>query len=345
MTNSGRVYYNEPDPFASGFLRELMKDGLIPHGQIDTRPIQEVRPADLRGIIQAHFFAGVGGWALAFRIAGIPDDFAAWSGSCPCPPFSVAGKRKVCPRCASEDLVPCPSRTGFFLCCACGEAWMADDRHLWPEWWRLLRDARPDCPVFGEQVASEAGRAWLAVVRSTLAILDYGAWGADLCSAGVGKDNIRQRLYWMADPNNQEVGRRINNRSGKGAGAGPGEPQQRPARLRASAGGLDDAPDARSQGRRHNTGQHAHQRHAVASGHLVGCSPPRIFAACADGKYRPIPADKKGQPEPRLFPLVDLGSVRNRVGILRAAGNLIDPFLAAEWIAACADVRGWKLRR
>ena len=32
------------------------------------------------------------GWPLAGRLAGLPDDHRWWSGSCPCPPFSVAGK-------------------------------------------------------------------------------------------------------------------------------------------------------------------------------------------------------------------------------------------------------------
>lgn len=327
----GRHYYNENDKFAVGTLHELMKDGLIPHGEIDSRSIAEVQAHDLRGFDQCHFFAGIAGWPLALRIAGWGPR-PVWTGSCPCPPFSVAGKRKTCPRCTGEDLVPCPSRTGFFLCCGCGEAWMADARHLWPEWWRLLRDARPGCPVFGEQVASEAGRAWLAVVRATLAVLDHGAWGADLCSAGVGKDHIRQRLYWMANPQDSHGRRQQQTQGTKGRGGGF-------TRDRQPAGGVDDPANARSQGRRHHAGQHAHQRNAVAAGDTTHT----VFAATADGKYRPIPANQAGQPEPGLFPLVDLGTVRNRVGILRAAGNAIDVQLAAQWIGACADVMGWQL--
>lgn len=125
----------------------------------------------------------------------------------------------------------------------------------------------------------------------------------------------------------------------QGSGTGAGRAQQRLARLRAPAGRLDNAAGAGPQGRRHNAGQHTNQRHAVPAGDFAG----RLFAPTTDGKYRPIPANQKGKPEPALFPLVELGEIRNRVGILRGAGNLIDPFLAAEWIATCAEVFGWPL--
>lgn len=334
MKKSDPAYYNEPDPFAAAWLRNLMQEDLIPHGHIDTREIQKVKAADFQGYKQCHFFAGIGGWPLALRIAGWPDGKSVWTGSCPCPPFSVAGKRKGCPQCASEDIVPSPSQTGFFLCCACGEAWLADARHIWPEWWRLIRDARPDCPIFGEQVTSKSGRAWLSIVRATLAILGYGAWGADLCSAGVGKDHIRQRLYWVAYANSQADGGRGNNKPPKGFGARQGRPQQRPSGFCASVGGADSTTNTRSQGRRNNAGQYSHKWNAVAESDVTG----RVFAKTTDGKYRPIPATAAGVIEPTLFPLVTLGAVRNRVGILRGAGNLIDPFVAAEWITACADV-------
>jgi hypothetical protein len=73
-----------------------MESWLIPQGDIDERPIQEVQPQDLEGYTQAHFFAGIGGWPLALLLAGIKDDFPLWTGSCPCQSFSVAqqGRQK-----------------------------------------------------------------------------------------------------------------------------------------------------------------------------------------------------------------------------------------------------------
>src|SRR5437879_4731102 len=84
-------YYNDSDPFVCAWLRKLIAARLIPAGDVDERPIQEVSPEDVRGYTQAHFFAGIGGWAYALRLAGWPDDRPVWTGSAPCQPFSIAG--------------------------------------------------------------------------------------------------------------------------------------------------------------------------------------------------------------------------------------------------------------
>lgn len=118
-------YYNEFDPKAAEWLRQLIKQGLIPNGDVDERSIADVRADELRGYTQCHFFAGIGGWSLALQQAGWPSDRPAWTGSCPCQPFSTAGKRK-----------------GF-----------ADERDLWPVFFELIKKAKPKV-VFGEQVAS-----------------------------------------------------------------------------------------------------------------------------------------------------------------------------------------------
>lgn len=62
------VYYNEFDPHAAEWLRNLMADGLIPAGVVDERSIVDVQAEDLKGFIQAHFFAGVAGWPLALEL-------------------------------------------------------------------------------------------------------------------------------------------------------------------------------------------------------------------------------------------------------------------------------------
>ena len=87
-----KSYYNEHDPKAAAWLRELIKAGLIPDGDVDERSIAEVKPDELRHYTQCHFFAGIGGWSLALQLAGWSADKPVWTGSCPCQPFSAAGK-------------------------------------------------------------------------------------------------------------------------------------------------------------------------------------------------------------------------------------------------------------
>jgi len=163
------VYYNEFEPFAAAWLRELMADGLIPKGDVDERSILDVRGSDLAGYDQCHFFAGIGGWSYALRLAGWPDDRSVWTGSCPCQPLSSAGQQKG----------------------------HADERHLWPAFYELIAECSPST-VFGEQVASKIGREWLAGVRADLEDARYAVGAADLCAAGAGAPHIRQRLFWVA---------------------------------------------------------------------------------------------------------------------------------------------------
>lgn len=85
-------YYNENDPKAAAWLRELIRCGHIPFGYVDTRSICDVRADELVRYVQCHFFAGIGGWPLALKLAGWPGDRPVWTGSCPCQPFSAAGK-------------------------------------------------------------------------------------------------------------------------------------------------------------------------------------------------------------------------------------------------------------
>lgn len=83
-----KAYYNEIDPFAAEWLCNLIRSGHIAPGEVDTRSIEDVRPKDLDGFTQCHFFAGIGVWSYALRNAGWSDSRPVWTGSCPCQPFS-----------------------------------------------------------------------------------------------------------------------------------------------------------------------------------------------------------------------------------------------------------------
>lgn len=266
------VYYNEYDPDAAATLRELIADGLIADGVVDERSIELVQPSDLKGFVQVHLFAGFGIWSLAARLAGWRDDRPLWTASCPCPPFSSAGKVKACPRCRGVKPIPHVRRTGFFLCSLCGNEWLADQRHLWPEVWRLVRDERPPC-IMGEQVASADGRTWLDLIRASMEILAYDAWGVDSCAAGFGAPHIRQRLYWVADDASGGRGEECSDGRGRGEGdraqgivSGP--------RGSGDLGRLADAEDADGRGRERGTQEGARpgeqRRRRLASGGPVG---------------------------------------------------------------------------
>ena len=161
--------YNEFDPQAAAWLRWLIDEGLIPPGDVDERSIELVQPGDLDGYTHVHFFAGIGGWAYASLLAGWPADRPLWTGSCPCQPFSVAGKG------LGAD----------------------DPRHLWPHFFRLIRACRPPV-VVGEQVAGEDGYGWFDGVAADLAGEHYACRAVDSPAAAVDSPQIRQRLYWVA---------------------------------------------------------------------------------------------------------------------------------------------------
>ena len=165
-----KAYYNEFDPYAAQWLRNLIAAGHIAPGDVDSRSIEDVKPSDLTGYAQCHFFAGIGVWSYALRRAGWSDSRPVWTGSCPCQPFSAAGKRN-----------------GF-----------SDERHLWPAWFHLISQCQPPA-LFGEQVASKDGLSWLDVVLTDLEAAGYARGAVDLCAAGVGAPHIRQRLWLFAE--------------------------------------------------------------------------------------------------------------------------------------------------
>lgn len=164
MRLDSQVWFNDIEPFPCQWIRNH-----FPAAIVDQRDIKDISATELKGITRAHFFAGIGGWEVALNLAGFPDDFEVWTGSCPCQPFSNAGKRK-----------------GF-----------DDARHLWPIWLQLISECKPPI-IIGEQVSSKNGRLWISRVQADLEKLGYLFGVLDLCAAGLGAPHIRQRLYWMA---------------------------------------------------------------------------------------------------------------------------------------------------
>lgn len=340
------VYYNEIDAYAAQWLRNLIAAGHIAAGDVDERSICDVAPADLAGYAQCHFFAGIGVWSYALRRAGWPDDRPVWTGSCPCQPFSAAGKG-----------------AGF-----------DDERHLWPAFHHLINECRPPV-VFGEQVASKDGLEWLDLVQADLEGSGYASAAADLCAAGIGAPHIRQRLYWVADAGcvGREValqqprsglsanglrqanvrggdgsfGRMANNNNNKGL-EGRRELERERGTERAAgpsgvAGGLADAEhDGCCGSESHQTeqdrdkpnvrvshGRHSSSEEQSATRPTHGHWRDADWLFCRDGKWRPV--------EPGTFPLAH--GAPSRVGRLRAYGNAIVPQVAQTFIEAFMECR------
>jgi DNA (cytosine-5)-methyltransferase 1 len=318
------AYYNENDKFVAEWLRNLIREGLIADGDVDERDIRDVRPDDVRGYTQCHWFAGIGGWSIALCIAGWPDDRPVWTGSCPCQPFSAAGKG-----------------AGF-----------ADERHLWPDYYWLIDQCRP-ATLFGEQVASKNGLAWFDLVQADLEASSYAVAAADLCAAGVGAPHIRQRLWFVA----QSEHGGCQGRNAQWAWSGSALPPSKTDELADADGGQrgwradgegrerDGTPAGRQQG--NGVAQSGGYAGELAdTGHEYEGRPARPAEApcgrafgdatgrhawsncdwlpCRDGKARPV--------EPGTFPLAH--GIPGRVGRLRAYGNAIIPQVAAEFIAA-----------
>lgn len=354
---SAAAYYNEIDPFAAQWLRNLIAAGHIAPGEVDERSIEDVTPDDLRGFTQCHFFAGIGVWSHSLRLAGWPDDRPVWTGSCPCQPFSPAGKGD-----------------GF-----------ADERHLWPQFFHLISERRPQ-HVFGEQVAAGNANSWFDLVQADLEGLGYAFGLVPFTSAGIGAPHIRERAYWVANASSGRYDRRTE-AAGQEARAGAG------IAIGVGIGGLGNANVTRLEGFGGNDGAAGRERAtgpAAAPGvhdrlantdneqysiAISGCGHEHLSTGreqdpaasaglrgdyrplevngfwrdadwlfCRDGKWRPV--------EPGIEPLVDGAAARmgrvepgvarvassNRIGRLKGYGNAINAQAAAAFIRAYMGV-------
>ena len=334
------AFYNEVDNYAADWLENLIAAGHVAPGIVDRRPIQEIESYELAGFTQCHFFAGIGVWSGALRAAGWADDRPIWTGSCPCQPFSQAGKQK-----------------GF-----------SDDRHLWPIWQKLIEQCKPAILV-GEQVASALD--WLDLVSTDLENTGYAFGAADLCAAGFDGAHIRQRLYFVGVYNTASP--RCDGKRSRAKSQARDETWLCGPEFRREVSGLADDDDPRSQRRRlrgDSTGKCAVGQTSLvggladddeqgSSGRRIpgsGESPsegagtaferstrfcednfadapmlgrtPVDWLYCRDGKWRPV--------EPGTFPLVD--ETPARVGRLRAYGNALDFETAKNFCIAVKEI-------
>ena len=319
-----RAFYNDTDAYCCAWLSNLMDAGLITPGAISDKSIHDLTPDDVAGFTRVHAFAGIAGWDFALKLAAWPDDRPVWTGSCPCQPFSAAGKGKA----------------------------SGDERHLWPEWFRLIRAIRPPV-IFGEQVEAAIGWGWLDLVHSDMEAEGYAIRAAVLPACSVGAPHIRQRLWFVADSDGGDASAERLQRGGE-HGCKPQD------------GGIESLADTDDFDRRAECEIEAYWRHELGrsgnlnpwSNSLVGnadstgrqerawlagddAAPARppgrqttiesspwsdlIWLPCTDGKQRPTQSG--------LFPLAH-GVSGGRVAKLRAAGNAIIPQVAAEFIKA-----------
>ena len=332
------AYYNEIDPAAVAVLNHLIGEGVIAPGIVDSRSIKEVMPDDVKGFCQVHLFAGGGLWSIAARLAGWPDDRPFWSASCPCQPFSAAGKG----------------------------AGIDDPRHLWPDVYRLARSVRP-LVLMGEQVAGAAGYDWFDGVRADMAREAYASRSIDFPACAVDAPHQRNRQYWAAlayDEGRQcwaglrendaikdgdfpangdgdcgsiregvtlgdALGPGLEGLSGHGDGIGGSEPDRSASPANGGErGSLDDG-----DGRGFPLGSLSH----VGGGKMRDAYRPNgtywsgaQWIECHDGKAR--------RAEPSIRFLVN--GLPGRVDLWRIGGNAIVPQAAKEAIAALIDVYG-----
>lgn len=335
-------YYNENDPYAAQWLRNLIAAGHLPNGYVDERSITEVTALDLANYETCHFFAGIGVWSAAYYAQPWRTRSGqVWTGSCPCQPFSSAG----------------------------GGAGFDDDRHLWPVWQRLIAQCKPAI-VFGEQVASKLAEPWIDAVFTDLEALEYACGAVAFPSASVGAPHIRDRLYWMGHADDAGLQKHwqsgnVHLRQQDGAHTGRFDVNASMACGMAddhingrialpidrcydekynveSCGQFGGMVNAKHNGRDRpqeysskSDGDGAHIR--LFDGEPSSCTNnsqwrDADWLFCKDGKWRPV--------RPGTFPLVD--GTPGRVGRLRAYGNAVNFEQARTFIVSAYEAMATK---
>jgi DNA (cytosine-5)-methyltransferase 1 len=199
--------------------------------------------------------------------------------------------------------------------------------------------------VFGEQVASKDGLAWLDTVYADLEGEGYAVGAVDLCSAGFGAPHIRQRLYFVADSTrklldrSENAGKKWRSESSDDSGVEHPASEQvgLPGRARfgrETGGGLANnnntgLPERIGDGRLQCEAVGSSEREAtVGCGYTNGFWRDAEWIYCRDQKFRPI--------EPKSSPLAT--GITNRVGKLRGYGNAITVQVAQGFIESYLEV-------
>lgn len=310
MGSDMTAYYNEFDLNAAAWLRELIKMGFIANGEVDERSITEVSPSDIRGFTQCHWFAGIGGWSYALRLAGLPDNWPVWTASLPCQPFSTAGKQRG----------------------------RSDERHLLPHFLELVNERRPE-RIFGEQVEGAIKHGWLDDLSINLERENYAVGSAVLGAHSVSAFHQRQRLYWVANANNKH--RRSESFRSGDIGAGSWVESGRSGGVNGRMG--DTSCDDKQRNRECDSGE---MRKSEARRSSLWNDLEWLY--CRDNKYRPIKRGLKPLVD-RVSRGIGPGSdsrrqinvnetAESRVMRLNGYGNAIVPQVAAEFIKAFMDI-------
>jgi DNA (cytosine-5)-methyltransferase 1 len=178
------AWYNENNPYCAEWLRNLIRAGHIAPGDVDERSIVDVQPTDLKGYTQCHFFAGIGGWSLAARIAGWPDTHTLWTGSPPCQDVSLGA-------------AVWGVRTGL----------SGDRTSLVFKWLRLIDAVRPSVAAF-ENVPGI--KRWIAQIEGRLEDSGYNLSRSERSTADIGGPHLRRRVWRLAyrDSKGQQKPRR-----------------------------------------------------------------------------------------------------------------------------------------
>lgn len=157
-------------------------------------------------------FSGIGGLDLGLERAG-------WEciGQCEIEPFAIACLEKHWPnvtrwtdvrKLQASDVVrsaggAIDAIVGGFPCqpwSTAGKGLGADDpRHLWPEYFRLIRELRPRW-IIGENVPGLLPRGADAVL-SDLEAEGYTCWPIVLAASDIGATHRRQRVFFVARRN------------------------------------------------------------------------------------------------------------------------------------------------
>ena len=286
------IWFNEIDPAACAVLRHC-----YPGAVVIERSIKDLTPDDVAGPGRRHFFAGAGLWEAAARFASWPDERDLWSASCPCQPFSAAGKGLG---------------TG-------------DPRHLWPDLFRLVRAVRP-ARIVGEQVSGAAGYGWFDGVRADLEAEGYACRAVDIPACAVDAPHQRNRIYWVSLADADDRGRRgrPENALGLQERRNASEWAVEPLVHTECAGleGLDRDGDV--VGRPGRLGPYAAGSAAAPDGSFWSGAE---WIGCADGKSR--------RAKPGLRLLVD--GMAGRADLWRLAGNSIVAPIAAEVLKALLE--------